>query len=691
MHSLGIDYNVFFRLNPKGSRPGVAGSALSGLSSKANTEECVIVNLTETPTEIVFGLSSFIVSNETKEAAVTEERNSKYAASVESHKNKDGFKARAAQTINLFQKNASEMAAPNATAEMGCNVTSYEIHDAVAALNAAAAESAGAGVGFISSGTQMSESEASAEQSLFVHQLIQDTITVAAVTPGCMLDTTLIHKPLGPAERRGGAASKKTKEERDRKKSFMVSAQDNSGTSNALTGLQGGSGHSRDIAAGGGDKEGGSESKDAAGKEESKASGGTPSQSDIGGTSQADDHDILKGRQKRDEPLLDSAAVLREKRADEILGSKSMLKKLHMLERAVQQNAYRDFMLMYRDAPKVDPMSLSAPVAANQIDDPNMLFGGGIGSRLGNLLSINSGLPGSAGSAGGEEDGTHAIAEGAEGAGADEDEAKAANVQKLFTYFSSELSQGRSVSSMAWSAINPDLLAVGYGKYVCDTSFSDAMKASAAAIAAGNVAAASGNALAALADSAYPVPPPSSAAAEVQPPVDVAALATPAESEENSGGLVLFWSLRNPDHPEKVLKTPFPVTALDFSTISPAILAVGMFNGDVAIYDVRREHDWGKPLESAEGISGGHSDPVWLVHLQFDVWNYYHCNVLYFCRHLKWLVKGQDRTETLVSISTDGNVLEWSFKKGILVQLLMQLKRAGVVRIKAFILMRSIS
>jgi hypothetical protein len=48
-------------------------------------------------------------------------------------------------------------------------------------------------------------------------------------------------------------------------------------------------------------------------------------------------------------------------------------------------------------------------------------------------------------------------------------------------------------------------------------------------------------------------------------------------------------------------------------------------------------------------------------------------------RQLKWLVKNQDRLETLVSISTDGNVLEWSFKKGIVVSQLMQLKRAGVV------------
>ena len=48
-------------------------------------------------------------------------------------------------------------------------------------------------------------------------------------------------------------------------------------------------------------------------------------------------------------------------------------------------------------------------------------------------------------------------------------------------------------------------------------------------------------------------------------------------------------------------------------------------------------------------------------------------------RQVKWLAKGQDRLETLISISTDGNVLQWSLKKGLLVSLLMQLKRGGAV------------
>jgi dynein intermediate chain 4, axonemal len=166
---------------------------------------------------------------------------------------------------------------------------------------------------------------------------------------------------------------------------------------------------------------------------------------------------------------------------------------------------------------------------------------------------------------------------------------------------------GRAVTAMAWNAVNTDLLAVGYGKL---DSFVD----------------------------------------DYRPGVAV--------DEELSGGLVLFWSLRNPDYPEKILRTPYPVTALEFSKLSPMILAVGLMNGDVSVYDVKREYNWTKPIESSANINVGHADPVWQV---------------------KWVVKGIERVETLISISTDGSVLEWNLKKGLVVTNLMQLKRTGSV------------
>ena len=51
-----------------------------------------------------------------------------------------------------------------------------------------------------------------------------------------------------------------------------------------------------------------------------------------------------------------------------------------------------------------------------------------------------------------------------------------------------------------------------------------------------------------------------------------------------------------------------------------------------------------------------HMDPVWLV---------------------KWVNKGAERGEALVSISTDGRVVEWGMKKGLASTTLMVLKRRG--------------
>jgi len=77
----------------------------------------------------------------------------------------------------------------------------------------------------------------------------------------------------------------------------------------------------------------------------------------------------------------------------------------------------------------------------------------------------------------------------------------------------------------------------------------------------------------------------------------------------------------------------------------------------VNVYDVKREGaSWGVPVESSAGMPDSHLDPVW---------------------QLKWIVRGAERLETLVSISTDGRVLEWNLKKGLVMSKLMDLKKSG--------------
>ena len=47
------------------------------------------------------------------------------------------------------------------------------------------------------------------------------------------------------------------------------------------------------------------------------------------------------------------------------------------------------------------------------------------------------------------------------------------------------------------------------------------------------------------------------------------------------------WSIKNPEYPERVFHTNSGITALDFSKQNPNLLAVGMYNGTISVYNVR--------------------------------------------------------------------------------------------------------
>ena len=69
--------------------------------------------------------------------------------------------------------------------------------------------------------------------------------------------------------------------------------------------------------------------------------------------------------------------------------------------------------------------------------------------------------------------------------------------------------------------------------------------------------------------------------------------------------------------------------------------AVGFYNGNVAIYDVRNPRDL-EPMVKSSFATGKHADPVWKV---------------------QWVDHAAEHGEGLVSISTDGRVSQWSIKK----------------------------
>ncbi|XP_069794476.1 dynein axonemal intermediate chain 4 isoform X2 [Narcine bancroftii] len=130
--------------------------------------------------------------------------------------------------------------------------------------------------------------------------------------------------------------------------------------------------------------------------------------------------------------------------------------------------------------------------------------------------------------------------------------------------------------------------------------------------------------------------------------------------KEQRGGLICCWSLKNPMWPERIYHCESGVTALDFSMESPNLLAVGHYNGLVAIYNIRNP-DNGLVLDSSNDMNK-HIGPVW---------------------QLKWTEqdrnsKGDEKDGALISIAADGRIAKWTLAKGLESSDLMRIKRTGV-------------
>ncbi|XP_072275535.1 dynein axonemal intermediate chain 4 isoform X2 [Pyxicephalus adspersus] len=174
------------------------------------------------------------------------------------------------------------------------------------------------------------------------------------------------------------------------------------------------------------------------------------------------------------------------------------------------------------------------------------------------------------------------------------------SLDRLWSYVC-DTTKGRNVSSTSWNKKNPDLLAVGYGQF---------------------------------------------------------------GFKEQKGGLACCWSLKNTTWPERIFHCQSGVTAVDFSAASPNLLAVGMYDGTVAFYDVQNKSD--VPVLDSSDNPNKHTCPVW---------------------QLKWIEQdhnspGEDNGEILVSICADGRITKWQIRKGLDCSDLMRLKRTGSDRSK---------
>lgn len=108
---------------------------------------------------------------------------------------------------------------------------------------------------------------------------------------------------------------------------------------------------------------------------------------------------------------------------------------------------------------------------------------------------------------------------------------------------------------------------------------------------------------------------------------------------KQKSGQILVWSLKNVSFPEYIFTCDTGVMCLDFHPTSPALLAVGLYDGTVLVYDVRNKHK--KPIYQSTVRTQKHTDPVWQVKWSEDI----------------------SKNYNFFSISSDGRVMNWSLMK----------------------------
>uniref|UniRef100_G1QYC4 Dynein axonemal intermediate chain 1 n=1 Tax=Nomascus leucogenys TaxID=61853 RepID=G1QYC4_NOMLE len=124
---------------------------------------------------------------------------------------------------------------------------------------------------------------------------------------------------------------------------------------------------------------------------------------------------------------------------------------------------------------------------------------------------------------------------------------------------------------------------------------------------------------------------------------------------KQSRGMLLLYSLKNPSFPEYMFSSDSGIMCLDIHVDHPYLVAVGHYDGNVAIYNLKKPHS--QPSFRSSAKSGKHSDPVWQV---------------------KWQKDDMDQNLNFFSVSSDGRIVSWTLVKSELVHVdVIKLKVEG--------------
>lgn len=80
-------------------------------------------------------------------------------------------------------------------------------------------------------------------------------------------------------------------------------------------------------------------------------------------------------------------------------------------------------------------------------------------------------------------------------------------------------------------------------------------------------------------------------------------------------GMLLLYTMKNPSFPEYVFSSESGIMCLDFHYDHPYLVAVGFYDGNVAIYNLKKATS--QPSYKSSAKSGKHTEPVWQVRVLF--------------------------------------------------------------------------
>ncbi|XP_072215475.1 dynein axonemal intermediate chain 1 isoform X1 [Excalfactoria chinensis] len=109
---------------------------------------------------------------------------------------------------------------------------------------------------------------------------------------------------------------------------------------------------------------------------------------------------------------------------------------------------------------------------------------------------------------------------------------------------------------------------------------------------------------------------------------------------KQSQGMLVLYTMKNPSFPEYVFSSESGIMCLDIHNDHPHFLAVGFYDGNVAIYNLKKATS--QPSYKSSAKSGKHTDPVWQV---------------------KWQKDDMDNNLNFFSVSSDGRIVSWTLVK----------------------------